>query len=121
MTGARVSLELTEVSPQDWQEARRRFEIIQPLAAAADRTRSSVQQAPRQLQLGVTHAYRLLKRYKAEPRLTSLLPARRGRKQGERRLATMVEEVIQTVIDEVYLTRQKPRITVLVAEVHRRA
>lgn len=120
MTGASVSPELTEVSPQDWQEARRRFEIIQPLAAAADRTRSSVHLAAKRLQLSVTHAYRLLKRYEADPRLTSLLPARRGRKPGHCRLVTMVEEVIQTAIDEVYLTRQKPRITVLVAEVHRR-
>jgi putative transposase len=120
MTRARVSPELTEVSPQDWQEARRRLEIIQPLAAAADRTRSSVHLAAKQLKLSVTHAYRLLKRYDADPRLTSLLPARRGRKPGHCRLATMVEEVIQTAIDEVYLTRQKPRVTVLVAEVHRR-
>jgi len=120
MTRATVSPELTEVSSQDWQEARRRLEVIQPLAAAVDRTRSSVRVAAQQLKLSVTHAYRLLQRYDGDPRLTSLLPARRGRKQGHCRLSAMVEEVIKTAIDEVYLTRQKPCITVLVAEVRRR-
>lgn len=115
-----MSPELIEVSSQDWQEARRRLEIIQPLAATPDRTRSRVQQAAEQLQLSVTHLYRLLQRYDADPRLTSLLPAQRGRKQGHRRLAGLVEDVIQTAIEEVYLTRQKPRVSVLVEDVRRR-
>lgn len=120
MTSNAISPDLTEVPPRDWQEARRRLEIIQPLAAVADRTRSSVSSAAQQLQLSVTHAYRLLKRYDADPRLTSLLPARRGRKQGERRLPAVVEDVIRSAIEEIYLTRQKPRASVLIEEVRRR-
>jgi putative transposase len=113
--------ELMEVSAQDWEVARRRFEVIQPLSTCCSpRTRSSVQQAAQQLQLSVPQAYRLLKRFDLDPRLTSLLPARRGRKQGHSRLSAIAEEVIQTTIDEVYLTRQKPRVTVLVEEVRRR-
>src|SRR6185437_4555031 len=108
-----MSAELTEVSSQDWQEARRRLEVIQSLAAATGRTRCSVEEAAELLRLSVTHAYRLLKRYESDPRLTSLLPARRGRKQGHNRLATMVEQIIQSAIEEVYLTRQKPRVSVL--------
>lgn len=115
-----MSTELTEVSSQDWQEARRRLEVIQSLATATGRTRCSVEEAAELLRLSVTHAYRLLKRYESDPRLTSLLPARRGRKQGHNRLATMVEQVIQSAIEEVYLTRQKPRVSVLVDEVRRR-
>src|SRR5437868_5868035 len=116
MTRAAMSPELTEVSSQDWLEARRRLEVIRPLAATVDRTRSSVRQAAQQLQLSVTHAYRLLQRYGADPRLTSLLPARRGPKQGHRHLSVIAEDVIQATIDEVYLTRQKPRVAVLVEE-----
>jgi len=67
------SPELTEVSAQDWQEARRRLEIIQPLAACEQRTRSSVRQAAQQLQLSVTHAYRLLKRYDLDSALDELV------------------------------------------------
>lgn len=115
-----MSAELTEVSSQDWQEARRRLEVIQSLATVTGRTRCSVEEAAELLRLSVTHAYRLLKRYESDPRLTSLLPARRGRKQGHSRLATMVEEVIRAAIEEVYLTRQKPRVSVLVDDVRRR-
>ena len=115
-----MSAELTEVSSQDWQEARRRLEVIQSLTTVTGRTRCSVEEAAGLLRLSVTHAYRLLKRYESDPRLTSLLPARRGRKEGHSRLAIMVEQVIQTAIEEVYLTRQKPRVSVLVEDVRRR-
>ena len=115
-----MSTALTEVSSQDWQEARRRLEVIQSLATVAGRTRCSVEEAAELLRLSVTHAYRLLKRYESDPRLTSLLPARRGRKQGHSRLAGMVEQLIQAAIEEVYLTRQKPRVSVLVEDVRRR-
>jgi len=115
-----MSAELTEVSSQDWQEARRRLEVIQSLATATGRTRCSVEEAAELLRLSITHAYRLLKRYESDPRLTSLLPARRGRKQGHSRLAAMVEQLIQAAIEEVYLTRQKPRVSVLVEDVRRR-
>jgi putative transposase len=94
--------------------------VIQPLAACPERTRSSVRQAAEQLQLSVAQAYRLLRRYDLDPRLTSLLPAHRGRKHGHSRLSAIAEQVIQTTIDEVYLTRQKPRVAVLVEEVRRR-
>lgn len=120
MTKGAISPELMEVPAKDWEVARRRFEVIQPLAACSGRTRKNVQQAARQLQLSVAQAYRLLRRYEVDPRLTSLLPARRGRKQGHSRLSGIAEQVIQTTIDEVYLTRQKPSVAVLVEEVRRR-
>jgi len=50
--------ELIEVPEQDWQEARRRLAIIQPLSAAKARTRDSVTLAAKHLRLSVTHAYR---------------------------------------------------------------
>lgn len=112
--------ELSEISSKDWEEARRRLVIVGPLSAQAGRTRASVRSAARQLQLSVTHLYRLLKRYQTDRRLTSLLPARRGRKAGDARLPSMVEEVIQAAIEEVYLTRQKPGVTTLVEHIRRR-
>ena len=115
-----TSPELMEVSAKDWEAARQRFEVIRPLAACAQRTRSSVRLAAHQLQLSVTQVYRLLKRYDRDPRLTSLLPARRGCKPGHSRLPAITEDLIQGTIDEVYLTRQKPRVSVLVEEVQRR-
>jgi putative transposase len=92
------------------------------LAVAPDpkRTRSRVQVAAELLQLSAAQVYRLLDRYLTDPRLTALLPAPRARRQGQRRLRPEVENVIQVTIDEFYLTRQKPRVAALVAEVRRR-
>jgi putative transposase len=112
--------ELIEVPEQDWQEARRRLAIIQPLSATSARTSDTMMLAAKHLQISVTHTYRLLKRYETDPRLTTLLPAPRGPKRGNSRLQPLVEDVIKTCIDEVYLTRQKPCVTALVAEVRRR-
>lgn len=114
------NLDLTEVSEEDWQEARRRLEIIQPLAATPKRTRSRARVAAELLQLSVAQVYRLLDRYLIDPRLTTLLPAKRGRRQGQHQLRPEVETVIQLTIDEFYLTRQKPRVAALVAELRRR-
>jgi len=115
-----AAADLTDVSDEEWQVARRRLAIIQQLAALPVRTRACAQVAAEQLQLSVTHAYRLLDRYQADPRLTSLLPAQRGRKHGHRRLPEMVEEIIEAAIDQLYLTRQKPVMTALMAEIRRR-
>lgn len=112
--------ELTEVSAPEWKEASRRLEIIRTVATAAGRTRSRMQQAAQQLKLSAAQLYRLLKRYDADPRLTSLLSDRRGPRKGQRRLDLLIEDVIQATIDEVYLTRQKPRESVLIEEVRRR-
>ena len=70
---------------------------------------------------GVTQTYELLARYLASPRLTSLLPSRRGRKQGCSMLPAEVDEIIRVAIDETYLTRQKPKVNDLVGEVRRRS
>jgi putative transposase len=112
--------DLTEIHDGEWQEARRRLAVIQQLAALSGRTREGATVAARQLQLSVTQAYRLLERYQADPRLTSLLPARRGPKTGGSRLPQMIEEVIETAIEELYLSRQKPGFTALLMEIRRR-
>jgi putative transposase len=68
---------------------------------------------------GLTHAYALLRRYLADPRLTSLLPRSRGPARGSSKLDDAIEELIESLIESVYLTRQRPKITILVEEVKR--
>ena len=115
-----VAPDLTQVSDEDWQEAHRRLATIQRLAATSERTRSCMQDAARELKLSEIQVYRLLQRYKADPRLTNFLPARRGPKQGRRHLTPAVEEIIEAAIAEFYLTRQKPRPSALMRDIRRR-
>ena len=112
--------DLTQIPDQDWEIARRRLPAIRRLAQTRNRTRAVVAAAAKDIDCGVTQTYALLARYLASPRLTSLLPSRRGRKQGRSMLRGEVDEIIEAATDETYLTRQKPKITDLVREVRRR-
>ncbi len=120
MKKAAAGPDLTGVSDQDWQEARRRLAIIQHLAATPERTRFSTADAARDLKLSVPQTYRILQSYQQDPRLTNFLPARRGPKQGRRLLTPAAEEIIEAAIAEVYLTRQKPRPSALLRDIRRR-
>jgi len=112
--------ELSTVSAQQWEEARRRMKVVQPLARMPRRTRADVVTAATELGLAAAQLYRLLARYKADSRLTALLPQPRGGVRGRSRISAELEALIEEVIEDVYLTRQRPKIMDLVSEVRRR-
>lgn len=112
--------DLTEVAEAAWDEARRCLPVIRRLAESSDRSRAEVEAAGAELGYGPTHVYNLIRSYMADPRLTSLLPSKRGRAFGYSKLGSEVEDIVSEVIDSLYLTRQKPKIVDLVAEVQRR-
>ena len=120
MSPAADTPDLADVPVADWHKARRRFEVISVLAKAPERTRGDAEAAAEALGCSATVVYRLLSRYLADPRVTSLLPGRRGRRHGQLFLPAEVDEVVQATIDEFYLTRQRPRVSDLVTEVQRR-
>src|SRR6266571_9415891 len=116
----KTSPELTQIPDQDWEIARRRLPVIRRLAETRNRTRGGIAAAAEEIGCGVTQTHALLARYLTNPRLTSLLPSRRGRKQGRSMLRSDVNEIIEAATDETYLTRQKPKLSDLVREVRRR-
>jgi putative transposase len=120
MSRAADTPDLADVPVADWHEARRRFEVISVLAKAPERTRSDTEAAAQTLGCSATVVYRLLSRYLADPRVTSLLPGRRGRRQGQLFLPAEVDEVVRAAIDGIFLSRQRPRVSDLVTEVQRR-
>ncbi len=120
MTDAASTPELTGVPAADWLEARRRHEAIRTLAQTPERTRADAETTAAALGLDVSFVYKLLARHLTDPRVTSMLPGRRGRRVGDLVLASEVDEVIQTAIDEAFLSRQRPRVSDLVTEIRRR-
>jgi len=120
MNGEPASRDLTDVPARDWQKARRRLGVIRDLAELTDRTRDDAEAAAAELDLSLSQLYRLLARYQADPRLTSLLPEPPGRKTGWIKLSPEVNEIINAAIDEYYLSRRKPRVSDLLIEVRRR-
>jgi putative transposase len=120
MIGPANAPDLAGVSARDWQIARRRFEVIRNLAVTPNRTRAHATLAASELEICVALVYRLLARYEADPKLTSLLPERRGREHGRFVLSSDVDEIVKEAIEDFYLTRQRPRVSDLVKEIGRR-
>jgi len=94
--------------------------ILAPLAAQEVVTAAAVDAAAQELGLRRAQCYRLLRRFRADPTLTALLPRQSGRTTNTRFLPGDVEAVIGTAIEEFYLCRSRPTVADLVREVERR-
>ncbi len=114
------SLDLSKIGESDWEAARQRVAVIRRLAEIPNRSRVQVAVAAKEVGCSVALIYDQLARYLANPRLTTLIPSQRGRKTGQSMLLAEVDELIHAVTDEIYLTRQKPKVADLVREVRRR-
>lgn len=120
MSNTTTAPDLADIPARDWQTARRRLVVIRDLASLEGRTREDAENAAAALKLSLSQLYRLLGRYEADPRLTSLLPERRGRPPGQIRVVAEVDEVINATIEDYYLSRQRPKASDLLREVRRR-
>lgn len=120
MSDAPTAPELLSVKPTQWDRALRYLSVVRRLAESSTRTRSEVAAAAAELSCSVAHLYLLLSRYRSDPRLTSLLPRQRGPRSGRSLLSADVDAVIDDAIQEVYLTRQQPKVSDLLTEIRRR-
>jgi putative transposase len=111
--------ELEYVSDAEWQTARQWLALLRELAHKQDRTRAEVAAVAAAMGRGVSQTYSLLRRYEADPKLTSLLHRQKGPARGYTRLSPTLERLIEETIDGFYLTRQKVRLCDLVVEIGR--
>jgi putative transposase len=96
----------------DWALARQRETVIRPLLDAP-LTVVRADEAARALSVTRTLLYRLLARYRRRRHTSSLLPRTRGRTRHVVQLDEEREAIIQTAIEQVYLTEQRPSLTEL--------
>lgn len=66
-----VDTELTSVTTEQWEEARRVLPVVRELTANPDRTRAQVVAAAAALGCGPTHLYALVHRYSAAHQLAA--------------------------------------------------
>ena len=104
---------LADIPEEAWQEACRREAVIRPLAALNRLSGPVVADAREALQLSQSQLYAILARYRADPRVTSLVSARPGVRTGASRLAPEVSAIVGRLINTSYLTRQKPTVAAL--------
>lgn len=115
-----ASRDIIEFAEKDWAEAKRREKLIQPFISTVC-PREDAQKIGAKLGVSSRYVYKLIKRYQASGcKLTSLLPARRSGGAGKSRINKEIEKIIQATINELYLTKQKFKISIVVQEVLRR-
>ena len=110
---------LYSASDEDWAEAVRRAAIIRPLSEARRCSKAVVQAAAKSLGLSIPRTYRLVQDFRSRPLTASLLPLKRGRVKGSRRLDPKVEARVDEAVDAIYLKLERPTVKRLFGEVHR--
>lgn len=103
-----------------WRIAQIRFNAIRPLLATPDYSRTQVVECARIANVNVSTIYRWLQRYQQSGRVAALMPSERSGGRGQSRLSSEVEAIVQTTIEEVYLSKQKPSVQHTCREVLRR-
>lgn len=97
---------LGNFSDKEWTEALKRYEIIKDLVFVA-RTRSEVEEVAKNHSVSSVTIYKWIKLYEQTEEKSSLVPKTSQRGKKGSRLDTEVEKIIQQILDELYLNRQK--------------
>jgi len=98
--------DLSTISEEDWEIARKRLEIIKPLADKAGRTAADVGERAKLAEVDRSTVYRWLDAYESSGLLSSLLPPNR-KGPGDKKLDEDIEKIIEDVIKEKFLKKRK--------------
>ena len=100
--------DLSQIAEQEWNEAHRRAAVLRPLLELKPCPREKAREAAAELGLSDRQVYRLILRLRESgDELTTLLPGGSNGGQGKPRLAAPRENLLQRLIAEIYVTRQK--------------
>ncbi len=110
--------DLSLIPEAAWSEARRRAEVIRPLADRDHRPRHMVQATAMTLGLSERQTYTLLRRCReAGGELTALVPGRSSGGRNRPRTAPASEAALRRVVQDLYLTPRKPTAAEVAREV----
>ena len=116
---ATLSPDLNAISDEEWSEANRRYQVIQPLLNKPGRTRIDVEIRAADFDFHASTLYGWLREYEAAGVLTALLPKRRKDK-GSTKLLAEQEAIISYEINDLYLTKQRVSVAKLIASIKKR-
>lgn len=109
---AGTDLDIEDVSSERWEEAKRRFRLIEPVLAHTERGKAEAIQIAKQQGIGQATLYRWRRDYLSSGLLSSLLPAKPGGGRGRSRLQNpAVEAIIKETIRDYYRTDAHPSIS----------
>lgn len=101
-TPEKPNVELARVSEEAWRTARSRREAILPILGEG---RAAVEKRAEETGFGAATLYRWRSRY--DGNLTSLLPVQRGPVPGSSQLDPIIEDIVDSVIEEFYVKKRK--------------
>lgn len=111
--------DVDDIADEDWQIAQARYAAISPLVGIVYLSREEVTRRASEVKVNTATLYRWLQRYKAYGVVAALIPHKRGWKNGHTRIAQDTLNVIEEVINNFYLSKQRPTIQKAVIEVKR--
>ncbi|MGP5687075.1 Mu transposase C-terminal domain-containing protein [Psychrobacter glacincola] len=122
-----VVIDLNDIGDDEWQEAQKKYLAITPLIMeddwyGEDNYRGEQGYERRSKEVGVSS--RTLRRwvdaYQSTGSIGSLIDQKRGWRKGAKRLNGETENLISEVINNFYLTVQRPNVQATIREIHRR-
>lgn len=102
-----LSRDLSDISDEDYKEIEKRYLAIQPILSG-NLSRENIEKHAKEIDVHYTTLYRWLRKYKSTGTLIGLLSKDSGRTKGEIRLDYNTEQIIQSVIQNYFLTKQRP-------------
>ena len=111
-----ISKDISEINDSEYKEAKRRYEAILPLLEKNLSRKDSVEYS-KKIGIHFTTLYRWQERYKSTGTILGLISNKVGAKKGNTRLNNEIEILIKRIIDNYYLTIQKPSIQSVVDKV----
>lgn len=115
-----INIDLTDISDEYWEKAQSKYEAIRPLLQEQFNSKMIEERAN---SIGVTKRtiYRWLQAYNSLGSIAGLVDKKRGWQEGGSRLTKEQDNLIQEVIEQFYLHKQRPTIEQTIREVFRRS
>lgn len=115
-------VDINNISDKDWEIAQKRYDAIKPIVTNVEDYQGRKGYDKREQETGISYRslYRWAKAYRETSSLASLIDFKRGWQTGTRRIKPDQEQVITEVINDFYLTIQRPTIIATIEEVFRR-
>lgn len=114
-----IDLDQLAIADKDWLIAEQRYLAIKPLLNKGFLDKSEIKSRAKEVNISIATIYRWLSRFKAYGVVSALVPRKRGWKEGNKRITSLIENIIDTAIKSVYLTQQRSRVNKTVQEVRR--
>ncbi|WP_293049604.1 Mu transposase C-terminal domain-containing protein [Paludibacter sp.] len=110
------SIAIESVPEEDWEIAQKRYAIIRPILAG-ELNSTQIQYLAAENHIHVSTIYRWIQRYHQTGNTSSLVPSPKNGGRGRSRLNEDIESIVNSVIEQTYLNRQRKSIQRTVKEI----